>query len=136
MHEKCRNVLSKSCINFGRCYGNQGWAEVVENKFLFCKLVKLSESFESVAQGVLEIFEEVYLGGGGTMCPLVGIGLNDQRAVHTSPAGHRLSNRSLQPVTSTNQHQTDAVLLTRQGSASWNLRTNCLRVHSKKMRPQ
>ena len=25
----------------------------------------MSESFESVAQGVLEIFEEVYLGGGG-----------------------------------------------------------------------
>ena len=39
----------------------------------------LSESFKSVAQGGLEIFEEVYLGmGGGTMCPpppLVGIGL-------------------------------------------------------------
>ena len=29
------------------------------------KSFKLSEKFNSVAQGVLEIFEEVYLGGGG-----------------------------------------------------------------------
>ena len=40
---------------------------------------KLSESFKSVAQGLLEIFEVVYLGGGGgAECPppcLVGIGL-------------------------------------------------------------
>ena len=35
---------------------------------------KLSESFNSIAEGVLEIFEEVYLGGGG--CALFGIGLN------------------------------------------------------------
>ena len=39
----------------------------------------MSESFKSVAQGVPEIFEEVYLGGWGAQCapppPLVGIGL-------------------------------------------------------------
>ena len=45
----------------------------------------MSESFKSVAQGVPEIFEEVYLGGGGgghnvplpPPPPLVGIGLKD-----------------------------------------------------------
>ena len=35
---------------------------------------KMSKSFNSVAQGVLEIFEEV-CGGGGAMCPPVGRGL-------------------------------------------------------------
>ena len=30
---------------------------------------KLSESFKTVAEGVLEIFEEVYLGGGGGTIP-------------------------------------------------------------------
>ena len=63
---------SKTCVNFGRCYGNQGWAEVVENQMLFLKISSFekSESFNSVAQGVLEIFQKVYLGGGGgTMCP-------------------------------------------------------------------
>ena len=30
--EKC---CSKTCVNFGRCYGNQGWAETVENQMLF-----------------------------------------------------------------------------------------------------
>ena len=58
---------SKTCGNFGRCYGNQGWAETVENHKLFLKisLFEKSESFNSVAQGVLEIFWKVYLGGGG-----------------------------------------------------------------------
>ena len=63
---------SKTCVNFGRCYGNQGWAETVENQILFLKISSFdkSESFNSVAQGVLEIFWKVYLGGGGgTMCP-------------------------------------------------------------------
>ena len=32
---------SKTCVNFGRCYGNQGWAEAVENQMLFLKLVHL-----------------------------------------------------------------------------------------------
>ena len=41
------------------------------NRFLYSSVtnavghLKLSESFKSVAQGVPEIFEEVYLGGGG-----------------------------------------------------------------------
>ena len=56
---------SKTCGNFGRCYGNQGWAETVENQKLFLKISSFekSESFNSVAQGVLEIFWKVYLGG-------------------------------------------------------------------------
>ena len=57
--------FSKTCVNFERCYGNQGWAEAVE-KYIFIfqfNSFKLSESFKSVAQGVPEIFEEVYLGG-------------------------------------------------------------------------
>ena len=57
--------FSKTCVNFERCYGNQGWAEAVK-KYVFIfqfNLFKLSESFKSVAQGVPEIFEEVYLGG-------------------------------------------------------------------------
>ena len=72
--------FSKTCVNFERCYGNQGWAEAVE-KYIFIfqfNSFKLSESFKSVAQGVPEIFEEVYLGGGGHNVPpppLVGIGL-------------------------------------------------------------
>ena len=59
---------SKTCVNFGRCYGNQGWAEAVEQFFFVLKITsfKLSECFKSVAQGVLEIFEEVYLGD--TLC--------------------------------------------------------------------
>ena len=24
LHENCRNVFSKTCVNFGRCYGNKG----------------------------------------------------------------------------------------------------------------
>ena len=62
--------FSKTCVSFGRCYANQGWAEAVERKNIGLKtiLFKFSESLKSVAQGVLEIFEEVYLGW-GTMCP-------------------------------------------------------------------
>ena len=26
---------SKTCVSFGRCYGNQGWAEAVENQMFF-----------------------------------------------------------------------------------------------------
>ena len=74
--------FSKTCVNFGRCYGNQGWAEAVEKQFFVLKisLFKLSESFESIAQGVLEIFEKVYLGGGGDVPPppLVGIGIMER----------------------------------------------------------
>ena len=33
--------FSKTCVNFGRCYGNQGWAEVVEN-ILFGKWIHLN----------------------------------------------------------------------------------------------
>ena len=49
---------SKTCVNIGRCYGNQGWAETVENQMHFLKIgsFEKSESFNSVAQGVLEIF--------------------------------------------------------------------------------
>ena len=65
LHEKCGNVFS-TCVNFGCCYGNQGWADVVEKIFVLQNSsIKFSESFKSVLQGVLEIFEEVYLGGGG-----------------------------------------------------------------------
>ena len=49
---------SKTCVNVGRCYGNQGWAETVENHLHFLNISSFekSESFNSVAQGVLEIF--------------------------------------------------------------------------------
>ena len=62
---------SKTCVNFGRCYGNQGWAEAVENQMLFLNISSFekSESFNSVAQGVLEIFQKVYLGGGAQCAP-------------------------------------------------------------------
>ena len=48
----------KTCVNVGRCYGNQGWAETLENRMHFLKIgsFEKSESFTSVAQGVLEIF--------------------------------------------------------------------------------
>ena len=57
--------FSKTCVNFERCYGNQGWAEAVQKQIFIFQFnsFKLSESFKSVAQGVPEIFEEVYLGG-------------------------------------------------------------------------
>ena len=29
---------SKTCVNVGRCYGNQGWAETVENQMNFLKI--------------------------------------------------------------------------------------------------
>ena len=29
---------SKTSVNFERCYGNQGWAETVENQMLFLKI--------------------------------------------------------------------------------------------------
>ena len=66
---KCQNVLFKTCIKIGRCYGQQGWADAVEKYTVMLQInsFKLSESLKSVAQGVLEIFEEVYLGG--TMSP-------------------------------------------------------------------
>ena len=44
---------SRTCVKFGRCYGNQGWTETV---FLKISSFEKSESFNSVAQGVLEIF--------------------------------------------------------------------------------
>ena len=68
--------FSKTCVKFWRCYGNQRWAEEVENYFFVFKIssFKKWESFKSLAHGVLEIFEEVYIGwgwrggvGGGTM---------------------------------------------------------------------
>ena len=48
---------SKTCVNFGHCYGNQGLAEIVENQTFFLKISSFekSESFNSVAQGVLMI---------------------------------------------------------------------------------
>ena len=55
-------------------------AEAVENFFVLeISSFKLSESFKSAAEGVLKIFEGVYVaggGGGGQCAPLVGIGLN------------------------------------------------------------
>ena len=75
--------FSKTCVNFGRCYGNQEWTESVEKYFLVFQSssFKLSGSFKFIDQGVLEIFKEVYLGGGGgTMLPPspVGIGLRER----------------------------------------------------------
>ena len=55
--------FSKACVNFGRCHGNRGWGG--GRKIIFVLKIssfKLSESFKSVAQGVPEIFEEMYLG--------------------------------------------------------------------------
>ena len=65
--QHCRNVFFKSIRQLWRCYGNQRWAKAVENSFLVLKIssFKLSESLKSVAQGVLEIFEEMDLEGGG-----------------------------------------------------------------------
>ena len=53
--------FSKTCFNFARCYGNQGWAEDAEKEICVLKIssFKLSESFKSVAQGFPEIFEKV-----------------------------------------------------------------------------
>ena len=45
LHENCRNEFSKTCINFGRCYGNQGWAEAVE-KYIFLKIRSFKGSVE------------------------------------------------------------------------------------------
>ena len=63
----CMKVAEMCCsksscgVNFGRCYGKQGWAEAVKKYFLLkITSIKLSESLKSVPQGVLEIFEEVY----------------------------------------------------------------------------
>ena len=41
LHENCRNVFSKICVNFGCCYGYQEEAEVIENTF-FAILVHLN----------------------------------------------------------------------------------------------
>ena len=35
---------SKTSFNFGRCYGNQGWAETVENQMLFLKISSFEKS--------------------------------------------------------------------------------------------
>ena len=78
--KSAKTCVSKIWIKFGRCCGSQGWAEVVENSF-FCfeNEFNFLKSWKSVAQSVLEIFEEVYLGGGHNVPPrpppLVGIGL-------------------------------------------------------------
>ena len=67
---------SKTCVNFRHCYGNQGWAETVENQMLFFKISSFdkSESFNSPAQGVLEIFREfTWGGGGGHNVPWIGL---------------------------------------------------------------
>ena len=63
--------FSKTCVNFGRSCGNQGWAEAVENKIFASEIssFKMLESFKSVAQGIVEIFEKVYGGGGGDNVP-------------------------------------------------------------------
>ena len=44
--ENCQNVFLKTCVNFGRCYGNQEWAEAVEKYFFVLKIssFKFSES--------------------------------------------------------------------------------------------
>ena len=58
--------FSKTRVKFGRSYGNQGWERRLKNIFFVLQInsFKFSESFKSVAQGVFEIFEEVYLGEG------------------------------------------------------------------------
>ena len=42
--------ISKTCVNFGRSYGNQGWAEEVENLIFVLKMSSfpVSESFKFV----------------------------------------------------------------------------------------
>ena len=74
LHETAKMCFSKKCVNFGRCYGNHGLAEAFEKSIIVLKIssFKFAESFKSVAQGVLEIFEQVYMGGGGgAQCVLV-----------------------------------------------------------------
>ena len=79
-----KSVVQKHASNFWRCYGNQGWADAVEIFFLKMSSFTWSESFKAVAEGVLEIFDEVYRGRGGggghNVPPLVGIGLSDNLA--------------------------------------------------------
>ena len=36
--KNCQSCFSKTCVNFAHCYGNQRWAEAVENNFLFWTL--------------------------------------------------------------------------------------------------
>ena len=78
--EKCCSITR---VNFGRCYGNQGWAEPIENQICVLKIssFEVSKSFKSYAemQGLLEIIQVVYLGAGGggghKAPPLFGMGL-------------------------------------------------------------
>ena len=53
-------------VHFGRCYGNKGWAKMVEKYIFVSKIssLKLSESFRSVAHGVLRYLRKCTGGGG------------------------------------------------------------------------
>ena len=69
--------------------GGGGWKIIFVLKTSSFKLSEskwrwLSESFKSVPQGVLEIFEKVYLGGVPPPPPLVGIGLKVAPAENTA----------------------------------------------------
>ena len=71
-----------SNFKFGCLYGNQGWAGAVENQIFALKIksFKISERFKSLAQGVLEVFQEVYRGVGHNVPPPpppVGVGLKN-----------------------------------------------------------
>ena len=65
--EKC---CSKTCVNFGRCYGNQRRAETVENQMLFFKISSFdkSESFNTTSRSSWDNLESLPGGGGGAQC--------------------------------------------------------------------
>ena len=76
LHENCRNGFFKNMRQLLDMV-TKGERRRLKNNF-FLKIIsfKLSESFKSVAQAVLEILEEVYGGGGAQLAPpLVGIAL-------------------------------------------------------------
>ena len=62
---------SKTSVNFGRCYGNQGWAETVETKCLFWNLVHLRSQKNSTLQlkAFLRNFRKFTWGGGAQCAP-------------------------------------------------------------------
>ena len=55
------SMLFKTCVDFGCYYGDQECAEADKNQKFVLKIIsfKLPERFNSVAKGVLEIFQEV-----------------------------------------------------------------------------
>ena len=109
---KLPKCLTKKCVNFGRCYGNQGWTEAVEIQSFVWKLVHLN--YQKVSSPYLKAFlrfmrECTWGGGGGStippglekvaQCPppLVGLGLKkyqfSKRSSHmgTRPCAHTVN---------------------------------------------